>query len=66
MKDLFQILILIGILILLVIYYLATIQYETFFTSPGVFDQLASTEAFGMSPGTLDQLASTRVVYSRY
>ncbi len=45
---------------------MATIQYEAFFTSPGVFDQLKSTEAFGMSPGTLDQLASTRVVYSRY
>jgi len=38
---------------------------EFFYVAPGVFDQLASTEAFGMSPGTLTQLASTHVPTDR-
>jgi hypothetical protein len=46
----------------IVLYFTKEIRDEGFFVSPGVFDQLASTEAFGMSPGTMDQLASTRVV----
>ena len=51
------------ILVLAVIlYFTKEIRDEGFFVSPGVFDQLASTEAFGMSPGTMDQLDSTRVV----
>jgi hypothetical protein len=52
-----------SILILFVVLYFSKEQRdEEYFVSPGVFDQLASTEAFGMSPGTMDQLASTRSV----
>lgn len=46
----------------LILYFTKEIRDEGFFVSPGVFDQLASTEAFGTSPGTMDQLASTRVI----
>ena len=49
----------------IVLYFTKEIRDEGFFVSPGVFDQLASTEAFGTSPGTMDQLASTRVVSRR-
>jgi hypothetical protein len=51
-----------SILILFIVLYFSKEQRDKeYFVSPGVFDQLASTEAFGMSPGTMDQLASTRV-----
>lgn len=43
------------------LYFTKSVRDEGFFVSPGVFDQLASTEAFGTSPGTLVQLASTSV-----
>ena len=49
----------------IVLYFTKEIRDEGFFVSPGVFDQLASTEAFGMSPGVMDQLSSTRVVGKR-
>jgi hypothetical protein len=49
-------------LLIITLYFTKSIRDTEYFTSPGVFDQLASTEAFGMSPGTIDQLASTRVV----
>jgi hypothetical protein len=51
--------------LVIVLYFTKEIRDEGFFVSPGVFDQLASTEAFGTSPGTMDQLASTRVVSRR-
>jgi hypothetical protein len=51
-----------SILILVVVLYFSKERRDKeCFISPGVFDQLASTEAFGMSPGTMDQLSSTRV-----
>jgi hypothetical protein len=45
----------------IVLYFTKEIRDEGFFVSPGVFDQLASTEAFD-NTGALTQLASTRVV----
>lgn len=53
----------IGILAI-VLYFTKEIRDEGFFVSPGVFDQLASTEAFDNS-GALQQLQSTRVVSKR-
>jgi hypothetical protein len=53
------------LVLVVVLYFTRDIRDEGFFVSPGVFDQLASTESFGMSPGTMDQLASTRVVSKR-
>ena len=44
----------------IVLYFSKEIRDEGFFVSPGVFDQLASTEAFD-STGALTQLASTHV-----
>lgn len=48
----------------IVLYFTKEIRDEGFFVSPGVFDQLASTEAFD-STGALTQLESTRVVSKR-
>jgi hypothetical protein len=48
----------------IVLYFTKEIRDEGFFVSPGVFDQLASTEAFD-NTGALTQLASTRVVSQR-
>ena len=45
----------------IVLYFTKEIRDEGFFVSPGVFDQLASTEAFD-NTGALTQLESTRVV----
>jgi hypothetical protein len=45
----------------IVLYFTKEIRDEGFFVSPGVFDQLASTEGFDNS-GALTQLATTRVV----
>jgi hypothetical protein len=53
----------IGVLAI-VLYFTKEIRDEGFFVSPGVFDQLASTEAFDNS-GALTQLATTRVVSKR-
>lgn len=50
----------IGVLAI-VLYFTKEIRDEGFFVSPGVFDQLASTEGFDNS-GALTQLATTRVV----
>jgi hypothetical protein len=48
----------------IVLYFSKEVRDEGFFVSPGVFDQLASTEAFDDS-GALTQLATTRVVSDR-
>jgi hypothetical protein len=48
----------------IVLYFTKEIRDEGFFVSPGVFDQLASTEGFDNS-GALTQLATTRVVSKR-
>jgi len=48
----------------IVLYFTKEIRDEGFFVSPGVFDQLASSEAFDNS-GALQQLDSTRVVSRR-
>ena len=58
----FNICIVLLTVLILMLYFTLYKRNIDYFTSPGVFDQLASTEAFGMSPGTMDQLASTRVV----
>lgn len=48
----------------IVLYFSKEVRDEGFFVSPGVFDQLASTEAFD-NTGALTQLATTRVVSDR-
>jgi hypothetical protein len=53
----------IGVLAI-VLYFTKEIRDEGFFVSPGVFDQLASTEGFD-NTGALTQLATTRVVSRR-
>lgn len=50
----------IGVLAI-VLYFTKEIRDEGFFVSPGVFDQLASTEGFD-NTGALTQLETTRVV----
>jgi hypothetical protein len=53
----------IGVLAI-VLYFTKEIRDEGFFVSPGVFDQLASTEGFD-NTGALTQLNTTRVVSKR-
>lgn len=53
----------IGVLAI-ILYFTKKIRDEGFFVSPGVFDQLVSTEAFD-NTGALTQLESTRVVSKR-
>jgi hypothetical protein len=53
------------VILVVVLYFSKEKRNKELFMSPGVMDQMASTEAFGMSPGVMDQLASTRVVSKR-